>query len=64
MFARSIVVDFAVVSKFSQSRYDMFQLEQSREIVRAWFWQILETSHKGYDRSIVDRDRQQEESSL
>ena len=64
MFARSIVVDFAVVSKFAEYKSDMFRLEQSREIVRVWFWQILETSHKGYDRSIVDRDRQQEESSL
>ena len=62
MFAHSIVVDFAVVLKFAEYKSDMFRLEQSKEIVRVWFWQILETSYKGYDRSIVDIDRQHEEN--
>lgn len=63
MFARSISVDFAVVSKFAQSS-NRFRREQSKEIVRSWFWQLLESSTTGYDKLSVACDRQLEEDSL
>ena len=33
MFARSIVVDFALVSKFAEYKSEMFRMEESRMIV-------------------------------
>ena len=60
MFARSIVVDFAVVSKFAEYKSDTRRLVQSREIVNSWFWGVLEVSYEGIDRVLITRDREQE----